>query len=42
MGIAGHSQIATTMQIYTHVDAENVRSAVDLMDDLFDREIGAS
>ncbi len=27
MGIAGHAMIATTMQIYAHLDAENVRTA---------------
>jgi len=35
MGIAGHSTIAVTMQIYAHLDADNVRSSIDLMSDLY-------
>ena len=36
MGIAGHSNLATTMQIYAHLDADNVRTSIDLMSDLYD------
>lgn len=36
MGIAGHSTIAVTMQIYAHLDADNVRTSIDLMSDLYE------
>ncbi len=36
MGIAGHSTIAVTMQIYAHLDADSVRSSIDLMSDLYE------
>lgn len=39
MGIAGHSTIAMTMQVYAHVDADSVRSSVDLMQDLYPLEM---
>lgn len=42
MGIAGHATIATMMQIYAHLDAENVRTATGLMSDLDETEIGVS
>jgi integrase len=42
MGIAGHATIATTMQIYAHLDAEDVRASVDRMGDLYSTEMGAS
>jgi len=35
MGIAGHGSISVTMQVYAHLDAESVRSSVDLMHDLY-------
>lgn len=35
MGIAGHSTIAVTMQIYAHLDTDSVRSSIDLMSDLY-------
>ncbi|MDQ3656086.1 MAG: site-specific integrase [Chloroflexota bacterium] len=38
IGIAGHSQIVTTMQVYAHLDAENVRTATGLMSDLYEGE----
>jgi len=38
MGIAGHSQIATTMQVYAHLDTESVRAATSLMSDLYEAE----
>jgi integrase len=38
MGIAGHSTIATTMGIYAHLDADDVRAAVDLMENLYSAE----
>jgi integrase len=41
MGIAGHSQIATTMQVYAHLDSENVRTATSLMSDLYEAETDA-
>ena len=34
--IAGHATIATTMQVYTHPDAENMRTATGLMGDLYE------
>ncbi len=36
MGIAGHSTIAVTMQIYAHLDADSVRTSLDLMSDLYE------
>jgi len=36
MGIAGHSTIAVTMQIYAHLDADSVRTSIDLMSDLYE------
>jgi len=42
MGIAGHSQITTTMQVYTHLDADDVRTATGLMSDLYEAEMDAS
>ncbi|MDQ3654045.1 MAG: site-specific integrase, partial [Chloroflexota bacterium] len=42
MGIAGHSQIATTMQIYAHLDPADVRVATNLMSDLYEAETDAS
>jgi integrase len=35
MGIAGHSTIAVTMQIYAHLDADSVRESINLMSDLY-------
>jgi len=29
MGIAGHTNIATTTQIHTHLDPDSLRSSVD-------------
>jgi integrase len=42
MGIAGHSDIATTMQIYAHLVPQNVRDSIDRMSDLYPTEMGAS
>ncbi len=42
MGIAGHSQITTTMQVYAHLDADDVRTATGLMSDLYESETDAS
>jgi integrase len=42
MGIAGHGQISTTMQIYAHLDQDNVRTSVDTMADLYGTETGTS
>jgi integrase len=42
MGIAGHSTIAVTMQIYAHLDADSVRESIELMSDLYGGESGVS
>jgi integrase len=42
MEILGHSQISTTMNVYTHVTTDSAREATERMADLFGQEAGAS
>jgi len=42
MAILGHSQIAVTMNVYTHVTTEEQRQAVALLDKLLTAEDGSS
>jgi integrase len=42
MAILGHSQIAVTMNVYTHVTTEEQRQAVVLLDKLLTTEDGSS
>lgn len=42
MEIAGHSQISTTMEVYTHTSLETIREATDLLDVLFDADKASS
>ncbi len=42
MEILGHSQISTTMNIYTHIETDTIREATDRMADLFPEEKASS
>jgi integrase len=42
MGIAGHATIATTMDVYAHLDADSARASVELMRDLYGPQEGVS
>ena len=38
MQILGHSQISTTMNVYTHTELDSMRSALDSLEALFEHE----
>ena len=38
MQILGHSQISTTMNVYTHTEMDSMRSALDSLEDLFEHD----
>ncbi len=42
MEILGHSQLSTTANIYTHVDADQLREATGRLDDLFSARTGST